>query len=63
MAEQVPAELAYLSNKRALIANPGTKYDSLYYSALNSTVQLVESVSTIGKWTQSLTLFGHATIL
>lgn len=47
-------DLAYLSNKRTLLANPGTKLDGIYYSALNTTVELAEATYNVGRLTISL---------
>jgi hypothetical protein len=52
--DTIPPEIVFLSNKKNLSANQGIKYDDLYYSNMNSTVQLVESVTTTNKFKQSL---------
>ena len=44
-----------LVTKRSILSNPGTKIDnSLYYSALNTTVQVSEITWTTGRFSQSL---------
>ncbi len=48
-------ELAFLSQKRVLLSNPGVKLNQLYYSFLTSQVDLVENTWNLGRFTQSLT--------
>lgn len=38
----VSRDLMYLSNKRTLLSNPGTKLDDIYYNQLNTQVSLSE---------------------
>lgn len=53
---KVPSnELAFLSKKRVLLSNPGTKLDDIYYSALNTTVELSEVTWNTGRFKFSLT--------
>lgn len=54
MAQLLDRDLLYLSNKRALLANPGTKMDDIYYSALNTTVELSEATYNSGRLSISL---------
>lgn len=56
MAEMSEA-LQYISDKRVLMSAPGTKLNDIYYTRLNSTVELVESTFTQGRVLQSLTSF------
>lgn len=42
-------ELAYLSQKRVLLSNPGTKMDNIYYSSANTTVELAEATYNNGR--------------
>ncbi len=44
----------FLSNKRAILASPGTMYNDLYYSVLNSTTSMVECTYMSSKNFQSL---------
>lgn len=54
-SRELPNEMVYLSQKSSHLAAPGTMLNSLYYSRLNSTIELVESVSQIGRFRQELT--------
>lgn len=54
MTEQEAADMAFLRDKRALLANPGIKLDDVYYSALNTTVELAEVTYNFGRFNQSL---------
>lgn len=45
----------YLSNKRVLLSNPGTKLNDLYYSFANVQVDMAECTFNFGRYTQSLT--------
>ncbi len=47
--------LVYLSEKRVLLNSPGFLLDSVYYSALNSTVELSEVTWNTGRFSTSLT--------
>lgn len=47
-------DMAYLSNKRVLLSNPGTRIHQAYYSAINSTVDAVEMTYNTGRLTISL---------
>ena len=51
----VNQDLIYLSQKRTALSNPGTKLDDLYYSQLNTTVELSECTYNFGRYTVSLT--------
>lgn len=51
----MPEEMTYLSQKSSHLSAPGTLLNPLYYSALNSTIDSVESVSQIGRFQQALT--------
>ena len=44
----------FLSNKRALLASPGTMYNDLYYSVINASTSLVETTYMNSKNYQSL---------
>jgi hypothetical protein len=47
-------DLTYLKNKRTILANPGTKISSYYYSAMNTTVELSEMTFNNGRLQISL---------
>lgn len=47
-------DLIYLANKRTALSNPGTKMDDIYYSQINSTVELSECTYNLGRFTTSL---------
>jgi len=47
-------DMQYLSNKRVLLSNPGTRIHQAYYSAINSTVDAVEMTYNTGRFTVSL---------
>jgi hypothetical protein len=53
-------ELEILSTKRSHLSHPGTLFNDLYYSRLNSTVELVECTYSQGRFFQTLSsgLFG-----
>lgn len=51
---QEAVDMAFLRDKRALLATPGIKLDDVYYSALNTTVELAEVTYNFGRFTQSL---------
>jgi hypothetical protein len=53
-SKQDEFELHYLSDKRSLLSNPGTKTSDLYYTNMNSQVALVECNYSIGRFKQSL---------
>ncbi len=52
--ETISRDLIYLSQKQTLLSNPGTKLDSIYYSSVNTTVDLAEVTYNIGRLTISL---------
>jgi hypothetical protein len=54
MATEMSKDLIYLSNKRTALSNPGVKMDDIYYSQLNSTVELSECTYNLGRFTTSL---------
>lgn len=59
-------DMQYLSNKRVLLSNPGTRIHQAYYSAANTTVDAVEMTYNTGRFTSSLsqTLFrGQAQVI
>ena len=47
-------DMQYLSNKRVLLSNPGTRIHQAYYSAINTTVDAVEMTYNTGRFTVSL---------
>lgn len=47
-------DLIYLANKRTALSNAGIKMDDLYYSAMNSVVELTECTYNLGRFTTSL---------
>jgi hypothetical protein len=47
-------DLIYLANKRTALSNPGTKMDDIYYSQINSTVELAEATYNLGRFSTSL---------
>lgn len=51
---QISKDLIYLANKRTALSNPGTKMDDIYYSQINSTVELAEATYNLGRFTTSL---------
>jgi hypothetical protein len=51
---QEAIDLMYLKNKRTILANPGTKISSYYYSAMNTTVELSEMTFNNGRLQISL---------
>lgn len=54
MENEPSKDLIYLANKRTALSNPGTKMDDIYYSQLNSTVELAEATYNLGRFTTSL---------
>lgn len=57
MEETLPdmaEDMQYLSNKRVLLSNPGTRIHQAYYSAVNTTVDAVEMTYNTGRFTVSL---------
>lgn len=54
MSEQEATDMAFLRSKRALLANPGIRLDDVYYSAMNTTVELAEVTYNFGRFNQSL---------
>lgn len=53
-SEQQAVDMAFLRDKRALLANPGIKLDDVYYSALNTSVELAEVTYNFGRFNQNL---------
>lgn len=51
---QIKQDLIYLANKRTALSNAGIKMDDLYYSAMNSMVELSECTFNLGRYTSSL---------
>jgi len=49
LTAQLENDLFYLSNKRVLLSNAGTKLDGLYYSNINSSVELAEATWNNGR--------------
>lgn len=54
MDSEPSKDLIYLANKRTALSNPGTKMDDIYYSQLNSVVELAEATYNLGRFTTSL---------
>lgn len=54
MSSETSKDLIYLANKRTALSNPGTKMDDIYYSQINSTVELSEATYNLGRFTTSL---------
>lgn len=54
MAEQKSQALIYLSKKKALLNNPGTKMSDVYYSKANTKVEMAEVTYNNGKYQSSL---------
>lgn len=54
MSETAMKDLMYLSNKRVLLSNPGTKLNSIYYSAVNTVVDSSEVTYNTGRLSVSL---------
>lgn len=52
--QQIKQDLIYLANKRTALSNAGIKMDDLYYSAMNSTVELTECTFNLGRFNTSL---------
>lgn len=52
--QQIKQDLIYLANKRTALSNAGIKMDDLYYSAMNSTVELTECTFNLGRFSTSL---------
>lgn len=52
--QQIKQDLIYLANKRTALSNAGIKMDDLYYSAMNSTVELTECTFNMGRFSTSL---------
>lgn len=48
------SDLTYLSEKRTALSNPGTKLDDIYYSQLNSLVELSEVTYNFGRYFANL---------
>lgn len=55
MESQANKDLIYLSQKPVALNNPGTKMDDIYYSAINSTVEISETTYNFGRYTVDLT--------
>lgn len=54
MTDEPAKDLIYLANKRTALSNPGTKMDDIYYSQINSTVEMSECTYNMGRFTTSL---------
>lgn len=54
MNEISEIDAKYLSTKRVLLSNPGTKLDSVYYTAANTTVELAETTYVSGRYNANL---------
>lgn len=53
-SEQQQVDMAFLRDKRTLLANPGIKLDDVYYSALNTSVELAEVTYNYARFNQNL---------
>jgi hypothetical protein len=58
MGDQAAQDLIYLANKRTALSNPGFKMDDVYYSQLNTTVDLAEITYNLGRYNVSFTQLG-----